>query len=61
MLFLSLITVKKRWEHIYRRVASVDSELLPEEPSPPSSGRRGPEKRRHLLAYLRSHPEELQP
>jgi hypothetical protein len=54
--------VKKRWHAIYDRVADVDSELLP----PPVadgvySSSRGAERRRHLLNYLRQHPEELRP
>jgi hypothetical protein len=61
MLFLSPITIKKRWEHVYRRVAGIDPELLPKEPFLAPSGRRGLEKRRRLLTYLRSHPEEMEP
>jgi DNA-binding CsgD family transcriptional regulator len=55
-------TVKKRWRTIYERVADVDSELLP---LPIADGlhasSRGAERRRHLLNYLRQHPEELRP
>jgi DNA-binding CsgD family transcriptional regulator len=61
-LFLSPWTVKKRWRAIYDRVADIDSELLP----PPiangiHAASRGAERRRHLLNYLRQHPEELRP
>jgi len=61
-LFLSPWTVKKRWRAIYDRVADIDSELLP----PPTAygahaSSRGAERRRHLLNYLRQHPEELRP
>ncbi len=61
-LHAALATVKKRWASIYDRVASVDPDLLlgPAE-AVPSEGRRGPEKRRRLLGYLRQHLEELRP
>jgi DNA-binding CsgD family transcriptional regulator len=61
-LSLSPWTVKKRWHAIYRRVADVDTALLP----PPIAygvnvSSRGPERRRRLLSYLRQHLEELRP
>ena len=59
-LSISPWTVKKRWHAIYQRVADIDSELLP---PPIANGlhvlSRGAERRRHLLNYLRQHPEEL--
>lgn len=61
-LHVALATVKKRWASIYDRVAAVDSELLLGNGEVvPLEGRRGPEKRRRLLAYLRQHLEELRP
>ena len=61
-LFISPWTVKKRWHAIYERVADVDPELLG---APVANGlhatTRGAEHRRHLLHYLRQHPEELRP
>jgi hypothetical protein len=53
---LSLIAIKKRWQALYLRVdtevpeffATVTREL-------------GGQRRRHLLHYLRDHPEELRP
>jgi len=61
-LHAALATVKKRWASIYDRVASIDPDLLlGAAKSVPSEGRRGPEKRRRLLDYLRRHPEELRP
>lgn len=62
MLGTSLSVVKKMWVSIYRRV----EDSLPELISTPFSagalvGGRGREKRRHLLAYLGGHPEELRP
>jgi DNA-binding CsgD family transcriptional regulator len=61
-LCISPWTVKKRWQAIYQRVANIDGELLPPiaaSGSPTAS--RGVERRRHLLNYLRQHPEELRP
>ena len=62
MLGTSLPAVKKMWVSIYRRVEECLPELIPDSLSSdiPASG-RGKEKRRHLLAYLREHPEELRP
>ena len=61
-LFISPWTVKKRWHAIYQRVASADPELLsPPVASGARAASRGVERRRHLLQYLRQHPEELRP
>jgi len=50
------------WLSVYRRMAdhlpNLDSHAL--QPNAPMA-QRGVEKRRHLLAYLRKHPEELRP
>jgi len=54
---VSAVAIKKRWENIYRRVEANLPSLLPTG----GNGRRGPEKRGLLLAYLRDHPEELRP
>lgn len=59
VLHVSLATVKKRWEAVYDRVADVVESLTL--PTNVTIGRRGAEKRRRLLAYLREHPEELRP
>jgi hypothetical protein len=58
----SLPAVKKMWASIYHRVEDCVPNLVPNglPPDLPASG-RGREKRRHLLAYLREHPEELRP
>lgn len=58
----SVSTIKNTWRSIYNRMASRMPELLSDD----SQGDvrisdRGKEKRRHLLAYLREHPEELRP
>jgi hypothetical protein len=52
--------VKKVWSAIYARVEREAPYLLPQAPRV-SGGRRGHEKRRHLLNYLRTHLEELRP
>ena len=59
---ISHSTVQKRWRTIYERAAAVVPELFPSDAvTEPPSQTRGVEKRRHLLAYLRHHPEELRP
>lgn len=58
---VALITVKKRWEGIYDRVSAVDSAFFGEPKWAPRRERRGPEKRRCVLAYVQDHPEELRP
>ncbi len=52
---IALITVKKRWEAIYHRVAIVEPRFFP--PAGVREGRRGVEKRRRVLAFLRQHQE----
>lgn len=57
---VSLPTIKKMWLSVYRRVA----DRGPRDESSDSRvdrSKRGKEKRRRLLAYLREHPEELRP
>ena len=60
ILGVSLPTVKKMWLSIYDRVAEIASELIGGAKIG-AENKRGTEKRRHLLAYLREHPEELRP
>jgi hypothetical protein len=55
---LSVSAVKKCWQAIYSRAGCRMPELLPDESY---DGGRGAEKKRRLLAYVRSHPEELRP
>jgi hypothetical protein len=57
----ALVTIKKRWAAIYDRVADTDPQLLAAAGAHAPEGRRGAEKRRHLLNHLRAHPEELRP
>ena len=59
---LSPSAVKKRWAAIYDRAAAVAPALFSEPPAEARpQPRRGQEKRRPLLRYLRQHPEELRP
>jgi hypothetical protein len=59
---ISLSAVKKMWLDIYDRVGSFDPELaLDHTDATRLETKRGKEKRRQLLSYLRGHPEELRP
>jgi len=59
---LSLTTIKKMWLSIYGRVADRQPSIIPGGArAGTGASERGSEKRRHLLAYLREHPEELRP
>jgi hypothetical protein len=58
---LNLAAVKKRWASIFAQVDQVRPDLLPAREPDSDGERRGPQKRHHLLAYLREHPEELRP
>lgn len=64
---VTVAAVKKRWVGIYDRAADIAPALFPDlPPELPESGparreTRGQEKRRHLMRYLRLHPEELRP
>ena len=58
----SLSTVKNTWRSIYNRAALRLPELFVDHSKTDvRSSERGKEKKRHLLAYLREHPEELRP
>jgi hypothetical protein len=62
VLAVSLSAVKKCWQSAYARVSLGIPELLPADSCDLLCGSgRGAEKRRRLLAYLQSHPEELRP
>lgn len=58
-LSLSPSAIKKRWASVYERVDGLIPGL------PPANDRtdktRGAERRRHVLNYLREHPEEFRP
>ena len=58
-LALSIEAIKKRWISIFERVEQFKPEIL--SPSDADSDGRGPQKRHRVVAYIRSHPEELRP
>jgi DNA-binding NarL/FixJ family response regulator len=58
---ISLATVKKHWLSIYSRVSSHLPSLFANRVAAQEEGERGKEKKQHLIAYLREHPEELRP
>lgn len=61
LLRVSLITVKKRWESIYARVALREPELFSEQATSAKNSSPLPQRRRTLLQLLKEHPEELWP
>jgi len=59
---ISLTVLKKRWLSVYHRMDDRLPRLNSRNPEPEvETLKRGKEKKRHLLAYLRQHPEELRP
>ena len=56
---LSIEAIKKRWMSIFARVDEFKPEILSR--SDEESDGRGPQKRHRVVAYIRSHPEELRP
>jgi len=58
-LSLGLESIKKRWLSVFDRVTQYKPEILDQ--GDPDSGERGPQKRHRVVAYVRSHPEELRP
>lgn len=56
---LSVHALKKLWRGIYERIEDVAPGFFGDEAD--DDGKRGPEKRRQVLAYVRQRPEELRP
>jgi len=56
---LSLEAIKKRWISVFERVNEFKPEVLSD--ADVDSPRRGRQKRHHVVAYIRAHPEELRP
>lgn len=56
---LSIEAIKKRWMSIFDRIDEFKPEILSR--SDADSDGRGPQKRHRVVAYIRSHPEELRP
>lgn len=57
---VSVHGLKKLWKGIYERIEDQMPEFFGES-SADDDGKRGPEKRRQVLAYVRQRPEELRP
>jgi hypothetical protein len=57
---VSVHALKKLWRGIYERIEDVTPGFFGAEGAD-DEGRRGPEKRRQVLAYVRQRPEELRP
>ncbi|HSW25360.1 MAG TPA: hypothetical protein VLJ62_21545 [Burkholderiaceae bacterium] len=60
LLDVSVHGLKKLWRGIYERIEAAEPEFFGESASA-DEGKRGPEKRRQVLAYVRQRPEELRP
>jgi hypothetical protein len=58
---LSLASIKKRWLSLFQRVAETQPALLPGCREQSWNAFRGPQKRHHILDYVRSHPQEIRP
>ena len=52
--------LKKLWRGIYERIAEAAPDFFGDAATS-DDGKRGPEKRRQVLAYVRQRPEELRP
>jgi hypothetical protein len=58
---LSLASIKKRWLSLFERVSEVKPDLLPGCQNQSWNECRGPQKRHHILGYVRAHPQEIRP
>ena len=58
---ISLTAVKKRWLSIFERTIDARPDLFPPVDGQKDGQKRGRQKRHHVLAYMRTHPEELRP
>src|SRR5262245_29239983 len=56
---LSIEAIKKRWMSIFERVEEFKPDILSSAGA--DSDGRGPQKRHRVVAYIRTHPEELRP
>lgn len=57
---IALDTVRKHWRAMFNRVEQVDAVFFPRADNS-DQGKRGPEKRRVLLHYVRQRLEEIRP
>lgn len=58
---LSTHGMKKLWRGIYERIQDGVPDFFGADLPDDEDGKRGPEKRRQVLAYVRQRPEELRP
>lgn len=58
---LHISSVKKRWARIFTHVSAVRPEIFGEQRDGTNDQTRGRQKRHHVLAFVREHPEELRP
>jgi hypothetical protein len=56
---LSIEAIKKRWMSIFARVDEFKPDILSQ--TGEENDTRGPQKRHRIVAYIRTHPEELRP
>lgn len=56
---LSIEAIKKRWMSVFDRVDQFKPGILNR--AEPDNDARGPQKRHRVIAYIRTHPEELRP
>jgi len=56
---LSVEAIKKRWLSVFDRIDQFKPEILNK--SAADGDGRGPQKRHRVVAYIRTHPEELRP
>lgn len=56
-LFVTLPAIKRRWSKVFECVSTIREDICPLD----GEGTRGVQKRQRILAYVRSHPEELRP
>ena len=55
---LSIEAIKKRWMSVFARIEEFKPEILS---TAEIGDGRGPQKRHRVVAYIRTHPEELRP
>lgn len=58
---LSAHGLKKLWRGVYERIQDAVPDFFGQAGPADDDGKRGPEKRRQVLAYVRQRPEELRP
>lgn len=58
---VAVASIKKRWQSLFDRVEQTLPDLLHEPHGRALRSHRGSQKRHHVLAYVRSRPQELRP